>query len=77
MRGSGEILDIPKEFKKMLKNDPVARGDPRRLSWHLILYSCCNEDKFGRDANWEECAAYIRDTPEGLVTVFGPADGAT
>ena len=77
VRSSGEILDTLKMFKEKLLNDPVARGDPRLFAWHLILYSCCNEDKFGRDANWKECAEYIRDIPEGLVTVFGPADGAT
>ena len=37
VRGSGEILDILKEFKAMLKDDPVARGDPQRFSWHLIV----------------------------------------
>ena len=77
VRGKGEILDILKEFKAMLKDDPVARGDPRRLSWHLIVYSCCNESKFGRDDNWKECAAYLLEMPEGCDTIFGPADGMT
>ncbi len=77
VRNSGEILDILKVFKDKLLNDPVARGDPRLFAWHLILYSCCNEDKFERDANWEECAEYLKSIPEGLVTSFGPADNFT
>ena len=77
VRNSGEMLDILKMFMDKLANDPVARGDPRLFAWHLILYSCCNEDKYLRDDNWKEAAEYIRQIPEGLVTVFGPADGAT
>ena len=77
VRDSGEKFYILKLFMDKLANDPDARGDPKLFAWHLILYSCCNEDKYERDPNWKKAAEYIRIIPKGLVAIFGPADGAT
>ena len=77
IKSSAEILGIIGGLKKALHDCPHARGDPQRFCDHLSVYSCGNEDKYGRDANWRECAEYLSLFPEGCVSVFGPADSVT
>ena len=74
---SGEIMDIIGGLKKALNDCPHAMGDPQRFCDHLTLYSCQNENKFGRDDKWRACAEYLSLFPEGCVSIFGLATSAT
>ena len=77
IKSKWEINNIVDCLKEALNNDPHVRGDPSRFSDHLTLFSCQNENKYGREDNFKACGQYLSQFPEGCVSVFGPATAAT
>ena len=77
IRDAGKIEEIVKCLKEALDKDPDVRGDPLRFSDHLTLFTCQNEDKYGREGNFKACGQYLSQFPEGCVSIIGPGTAAT
>ena len=70
IRDAGKIEDILKCLKEALDKDPDVRGDPSRFTDHLTLFSCQNEQKWGREGFFKAGGVCVCRPGKSNISVF-------